>query len=280
MILRKLVGFLLILAAAAGLVFSVLGLVETWRYRPAVTKAVTDNLALFDQTLTTTQGVLTIVGQAVQTTQTGVASLQTTTQALAQAVHSTSPMLDSLVSLTGKDLPGAVGAAETSLASAQSTALLIDNVLASLTKLPFSPVAAYQPAVPLHTALAQVSASLDSLTPSLDAIHTSLANGQDNLGVVESELNKISATTQGIGSTLASAQTIVEQYTAAAKQLKANVEAAQRSAPAWVTAIAWILSFGFTWLMIVQLGLAAQGLSMLREQRPTQAQVAPIQPQS
>ena len=269
MILRRLVGFLLILAAAAGIIFSAVGLIEIWRYRPAVTKTVTDNLTLFDQTLNTTQEVLTIVGQVVQTTTVGVASLHTTTQALTQAVNSADPMLDSLISLTSKGLPAAVDATQTSLASAQSSALLIDNVLAALTGIPFSPVAAYEPAVPLHTALAQVSTSLDTITPSLTTINSSLADGKTSLSIVEAELNKISETTQGIGSTLSSAQTVVDQYKADTTQLKANVEATQRAAPAWITTITWILSFVLGWLFIAQLGLGAQGLTMLRGQRET-----------
>jgi hypothetical protein len=267
MMLRRLVGFLLIVAAVGGIIFSVVGLIEIWRYRPVVTKAVTDNLVLFEQTLNTTQGVLTIVGQTVQTTTVGVDSLQTTTLALAQAIHSTSPMLDSLTSLTSKGLPAAVGAAQTSLASAQSSALLIDNVLAALTSIPFSPVAAYKPAIPLHTALAQVSDSMNTLAPALTTINSSLAEGKANLGIVEAELNKISKTTQGIGNTLGSAQTVITQYEAATTQLKANVEATQRVAPAWMTTITWILSFVLGWLLIAQLGLGMQGLAMLRNQR-------------
>jgi hypothetical protein len=266
-IVRRLVGFLFVIAAVAGVIFSVIGLIDIWRYRPMVTLTVTDNLALFDQALNTTQDGLTIVGQVVQTTTVDVASLQTTTQALARAIHDTNPMLDSLTSLTGKDFPAAVGATQTSLASAQGSALLIDNVLAALTSIPFSPVAAYKPDVPLHTALAQVSTSLNALTPSLATINTSLADGKTNLGVVEVELNKISETTKGISNTLSSAQTVIDQYQAVTTQLKARVEATQLVAPAWMTTITWILSFVLGWLLIVQLGLCAQGLDMLRGRR-------------
>jgi hypothetical protein len=265
--LRKLIGFLFMIAAVAGIIFSVLGLIQIWRYRPMVTQTVTDNLALFDQTLNTTQQGLTIVGQVVQTTTVDIASLQTTTHALAQAIHDTNPMLDSLTSLTGKDFPAAVSATQTSLASAQSSALLIDNVLAALTSIPFSPVASYKPDIPLHTALAQVSASLDALTPSLATINTSLADGKTNLSVVEVELNNISDTTKGISDTLGSAQTVIDQYQTATAQLKLRVEATQLVAPAWMTTATWVLTFVLGWLLIAQLGLAAQGLDMLHGRR-------------
>ena len=267
MILRRLVGILLVIAAAAGIIFSLIGLVEMWRYKPVVTKTVVNNLGLCDQALSTTQDVLTIVGQVVQTTTADVASLQATTKALALAIHGANPMLDALIGLTGRDLSEAVSATQTSLASAQSSALLIDNVLAALTSIPFSPVAAYKPDVPLHTALAQVSNNLNTLIPSLDTINTSLANGKTNLGVVEDELTKISETTQGISSTLDSAQTVIDQYKTVTTQLKANVETAQRGAQTWMMAITWFLSFAFGWLMIVQLGLGVQGMDMIRGRR-------------
>ena len=107
--IKRLVGFLLVLAAVAGIIFSLTGLVAIWRYRPVVTKTVIDDLALIDQALGTTQDVLTMVGKVVQTTTMDVASIQATTEALGQTIHDTKPMLDSLISLTGKDfrLPSA-----------------------------------------------------------------------------------------------------------------------------------------------------------------------------
>ena len=266
MVLRRMVGILFVIAAAAGIIFSLFGLIELWRYRPLVTKTVVDNLALSDQALGTTQDVLTIASQVVQATSTDVATLQATTQTVAHAIHDTNPMLDSLVSLTQKDLPAAVSATQTSLASAQSSALLIDNVLTALTSIPFSPVT-YKPSVPLHTALAQVSTSLDSLLPSLAAINTSLADGQTSLGAMDVELTKISDTTHGISSTLASAQTVIDQYKATISQLMANVETAERQAPAWILAIAWILSFVLGWLLITQLGMGMQGFDFVRGRR-------------
>jgi len=266
MILRKLVGILLLLSAAGGIIFAAVGLVGIWHYRQVVTQKVVENLVLVDQALNTTQDGLSIVGKMVQTTAEDVTSLQTTTQSLAQAIHDTNPMLETLISLTKDDFPAAVGAAQTSLASAQGSARLIDSVLATLTSIPFSPVAAYKPEVPLHTALAQVSDSLNTLRPSLGTINTSLADGKTNLGVLEMELKDISVTTQGISTALGSAQSVIDQYQAVITQLKGQVEGVQRGAPTWITATAWILSFVLAWLLIAQLGLGAQGLDMLRGQ--------------
>ena len=104
MFLRRPFGFLLVIAAAVGIIFSIFGLVEVWRFKPVLVQTVDDNLALLDQTLITTEDGLTLVGQMLQTITTDVGSLHTTTLALAQAIHATNPMFDSLSLLAGKNL--------------------------------------------------------------------------------------------------------------------------------------------------------------------------------
>jgi len=270
MFLKRIIGFLLIIGAVGGIIVGLIGLIELWRYRPVVTKTVVENLALVDQTLTTTQNALILVGKVVLTTTSDVTALQASSTALAQAIQDTSPTLDSLISLTGKDFPASIKATQTSLASAQGSALVVDNVLAALTSIPFSPVGTYAPAVPLHTALGQVSASLDSLIPALDTINTSLVSDKTNIGSMQTGLTQIVDTTQGMSSSLANAQTDINQYIAVTTQLKANVETAHRDAPAWIMAIAWILSFVLGWLMIAQLGLGLQGLELMRSNHKVQ----------
>jgi uncharacterized phage infection (PIP) family protein YhgE len=265
--LRRLFGFFLVIAAVAGFIFSIFGLTQVWRYKPMLTQTVGDNLTLLNQTLTTTEDGLTSVGQMMQTITTDLGSLQTTTQALAQAIHATNPMLDSLTLLAGTKLPDAIGAMQSSLASAQGSALLIDNVLTALTSIPFLPVAQYKPAVPLHTALSQVSTSLDEIPTSLTTINTSLIAGKANLGQVEVELTKISETVKGISDNLDSALKVIEQYKKVTIQVKTRVEAAQLAAPGWITGIAWVATFFLVWLLIAQLGLYLQGVDLLRGRR-------------
>jgi hypothetical protein len=265
--IRRLVGFLFLAAAAAGFIFTVICLFEIWNYRPLVALSVTDTLALYDQTLIATQDGLTSIGQLVETTTLDVASLQATTSALAQTIHETTSTMDSLTGLTGKDLPDAIDATQTSLTSAQSSVLLIDKRLKAITRIPILPVAAYKPDVPLHTPFAQVSDSLNSIKPALVTLTSSLGTGKTNLGVVEVEFNKISETTKVISSALSNAQTVIDQYKAITILLNLRVEVTQLAFAGWISTFAWILSFLLGWLMIVQLSLCMQGLELLRGRR-------------
>jgi hypothetical protein len=264
--LKRLFGFLFIGAAAAGLIFSIIGLYEIWHYKPVVTKSVVDTLALFYQTIITTQDGLTVIDQMVSTTTNDVESLQTTSQAMGKSIRDSSQMLNSLSILTSNDFPAAIKATKQSLASAQSSALLIDNAMTTLTSIPFISLPAYNPGVPLHTALAQVSTSLDSISPAFDAITANLIDSKSNMDAVEIELNKIAGTTKEIGRTLDSAQIVIGQYKTVTSQLKVRVSAAQQVASDWIYTIACILSFVLGCSMVSQLSMCMYGLDMLRDQ--------------
>jgi hypothetical protein len=262
--IRRMISHLFIIFLAAGIIVSLAGLIAIWAYRPEVISTTTDTLAFFDQTLNTTLDGLITANKLLQTPVENMGSLETATQALAQTLHDTGPMLDTLINLTGNDFPAVVDATQTSLASAQSSALLIDNTLATLASIPFLGLGSYAPSVPLHTSLAQVSTSLNSLKPSLATIHTSLLDGKTNLGVMELEITNISASIKEIRTSLDDAQIVIDQYSLVTRQLRERVQTMQRRAPAWITTIGLILSFGLVWLIVVQLELGMQGLEKLR----------------
>jgi hypothetical protein len=265
MFLRRAANYFLVFSATAGIIFSIIGLASLWFYRPRITQAVLNNLVLIDQTLTSTQSVLVTVNQMVQNTALNVESLQATTKALSTGIHDTDPMFESLMSLTGRDLPTAISATQTSLASAQSSALLIDNAITALTNVPFSPIVPYRPAVPLHISLANVASSLDSIKPSLEKINASLGKGKTDLALVDGELTKISETTQEINGSLGNAQTEISDYRITVSQLKKNVETAESRLFSWSLGLSWILTIALVWLLVGQTGLGLHGLELIRE---------------
>jgi hypothetical protein len=264
MTLRKTAGTLLVAAAGAGIILSLLGLLAVWVYRPKVTRSVVENLALVNQGFNSTEAVLSTVDQMVQTTSADVSSLQTTTQALSLGIHDANPMFDSLMQLTGRDLPNAITSTQASLASAQSSAVLIDNTLSAISRLPIFPVPPYNPDVPLHTALQNVSTSLDNLSPSLLKINASLGSGKTDMAAVDTELSRISASTQEIGISLANAQAVLIVYKGTIRQLRSNLEGATGKLPKWILIGCWIVSLVFAWTIISQIGLGLHGLEMMQ----------------
>lgn len=91
MSLRRYFGVLLMIAAVAGLVLSIIGLVAIWRFRPALTQTVLEGLSTAEQTLAATQDGLTAVSQLVETARGDVGALQKTIDALASTIHQINP---------------------------------------------------------------------------------------------------------------------------------------------------------------------------------------------
>ncbi len=267
MSLRRYFGVLLMIAAVAGLVLSIIGLVAIWRFRPALTQTVLEGLSTAEQTLAATQDGLTAVSQLVETARGDVGALQKTIDALASTIHQINPLLDSVAGLADQDVPAMVDATQTALESARSSALFIDNFMQALASIPLLETGIYKPEKPLNTAIGEVITSLDAVAPSLSTISGSLKEGKKNLGTAEEELRKISDATGSLGDSLGDARDVLERYQQTTTGLKQQVQSAQAGAAGWITGAAWVGSLALGWLMLAQLGLGAQGYDMLRSRR-------------
>src|SRR5512142_1076511 len=108
--------------AVIALVVSLFILVKAWQLRQPITDGLTAGLDLFASTLDATSDTLTTFQQTLDTTDTNLDNLDKLAQTMGQSVHDTGPALDSLKTLTGKDLPSTLQSTENSLHAAQASA--------------------------------------------------------------------------------------------------------------------------------------------------------------
>lgn len=93
-----------------------------------------------------------------------IGNLEQTLTTTAETVESADPMLGEVSRLMKDQLPATILATQQSLATAEQSAEVIDNLLKSLSGIPLiGPSIGYQPEVPLSDALGQVADSLDGL---------------------------------------------------------------------------------------------------------------------
>jgi len=265
--IHRLIGAALVLAAALGMLFSLFGLIQVWRLKPAVVAGLGYELDVIHATVSTTAAGLVMVSDTMKTVTGNVADLQNTTIALAQSIHSTQPIMDTLVKLLGQDLPNTITATQISLNSASSSALLIDNLMGSITSLPLLGLNKYAPAVPLHTALGDVSGSLGKLTAPLIDIKANLITSKNNLGNIETEVIIMGNDIALIKGDLDSARQVILQYQKENEILLLQVDAARKSLPAWIDSLAWFFTIALIWLFITQIGLFLKGWELLTPNR-------------
>ncbi len=261
--ISRLIGGVFVVAAAAGMLFSLYGLVQIWRVQPVLVEGLTSELDLIHNTVSTTSLGLSAISDTFKTVSSNVEALQTTTLSLAQSIHGAQPMMDTLGKLVGQDLPNTINATQISLDSASASALLIDNVMGSITNLPLLGLEKYAPAVPLHTALGSVSGSLGKLTPALADMKTNLKLAQDNLGNIETEVLRMGSNIEQIKGNLENARQVIIQYQQESKVLLTQVESARKSLPGWTKSLALFLSLALIWLFITQIGLLFKGWELL-----------------
>jgi hypothetical protein len=261
--LRNLTGILLMIAATVGALLCLAGLVIVWVYRPAIAASATANVALMRGTLETTAAGLSIADQSLQRSIDSIGALQATVQTTADTIQASTPLINTMATLTSKDLPDTYVSTQAALLAAQESAKIIDQVLQTLNSLPFVSPNLYNPPVPLNVALAQVSISMRNIPGSLATMQASLDAASQNLAAIQAGITLMATDISSIQTSLEDAKAVVEQYQVVVNSLLARAQNLERRLPAWINAGYILVTIFLLWAGIAQIGLFLQGWSLL-----------------
>ncbi|MCX8062779.1 MAG: hypothetical protein N3D16_09365 [Anaerolineales bacterium] len=260
----SLIGTLLIISAALGLVLSLLGLMATLRYTPQLTVMLQGQAQLAESVMDTTAQGLEVASQALEATYLTIQTLDETVQTFSQSITDTLPLLESIGDVVGEDLPATIRSTQTSLDSAQQSAQVIDSVLRVLTAIPFFPGDPYQPEVPLHVALGDVARSLNGLPQSFREMQNNLVKSSANLATAQSDIQKVRREVVQVKSNLKQAQDILQQYQQTALTLRNQLQGLRQAIPNLMRWASLFLTLFWLWLAMAQIGLLTQGLEMTK----------------
>jgi methyl-accepting chemotaxis protein len=261
--MSRLFGSVLVVIAAFSLLASVWGLIQVWTMRQPVADAATAGVDLFAETLDTTSDALKVTSASLQTASEAFTTIERTSLSVAQTMSTTRTTVGSFASLMGKDLPGSIGATRTALKSAQASAAVADNVLATLSRIPLIGIQ-YDPAEPLSVALGDVATSLDNLPPTFGAIARNLDTTNESLDQVIASLNELPTTTEQGQRNIADAKQVVARYQGEVDGLQKLVQPIKASVAAVSTGLAVAVTFLVFWLGVTQLLVLVKGLEFLR----------------
>jgi methyl-accepting chemotaxis protein len=267
--LNRAVGYLLVIAAIIGLVFSLLGIAAVWRVKQPLTDDAMSMIELADRTLKATSDGLLLTKESLTEAMVSVISLKNTLEATSRAINATNPMLDSLSDLLTSSIPDSIYAIQNSLATAQSSARVIENFLKTVSSLPLLPIQPYNPPVPLHESLSDVSQSLDALPQSLMEMDKSLDSSRGNLILIEAEFRIMSRNVEQMNASLLDAQGVVDSYQNVVSDLQQRTANLSTNIPRWINNLAWFTTFLLILIAIAQLGLLVQGLTLINYPRIT-----------
>jgi chromosome segregation ATPase len=265
--LNRLFGPLLILAAILGLVFSLFGLVFVWRYKTIVTKSLDSSLDLVSTSLSTTAEGMALTQESLKTLSSSMQSVEGTLQTATQTIEDTRPMMDTVITLLNEDLPGTVQTIQVSLNTAYQTAQVIDSVLNTLS---FLSPNAYNPEVPLHTSLANISESLNALPVAFSQMADSLDETNHNFQTIEVDLALVQDAIRQVETSIGQYDQIIADYQVSLKTVEGEIDKLRSRLPVVTSGIAFGLTVFLVWMAIAQIGLLTQGMEMSRRRSDIQ----------
>lgn len=259
----RLVGMSLIASGLLGILLSIGGMVLVGRATSAAQQSLARQIDTLDSALSATGEGLALAGDILSDLEGTLGSLSTAVSGATRAISDTEPALVSLQALTGDSLPRTIGSTRQALASAQETARIVDNVLGTLGIFGVR----YEPEVPLHSAIGEVSDSLAPIPGSLIEVSAGLATANDNLHTLTEDLSEVATGLDRIAASVDESTAIVDEYTAVVDTLRADVAALRESAPGWINLARWGGFVLMAWFGLAQIGLLAQGRELLARDR-------------
>ena len=251
-VLKRGLGLVLIIVAAASLVLTALGIAGMWAVRGTMITAVTDTATLFSDTLRTTDKALSVASTTLDNAHTSIASLVGTTQSIASSLRDGQPAVKTVVQLLRQDLPTTIDTAHTAISSAAQTAKGIDDLLAQLARVPLLNLD-YRPSVPLADSVAGIAATLNEMPAKLQAIANNLETLSGDLSTVSNQVAGLGTTIKQIDSNLGDASSVIADYQAQVRRALPVLESIRTGAATYITLALLILAFVSAWLMVVQL---------------------------
>jgi len=261
--LKKTLAVLMVCVTSLGILLSLFFLVLTWRVRQPVTEKLQNALTQTSSILQTTIVGLDVIDQVVTNVYSTTLYLNDATAALSQTIANTGQFIDSAGSFVGEDLNNTITNTQRTLESAQSSALVIDNILTTLSSVPLIGIN-YNPSEPLSSALGKVSASLDPLQESLKSFQDNLTATRTNMQIFTDQLKLMGQNITNLNQNLAASQKVIDNYRDQVTSMKSWVDNAVTSLPTWVTTVCVVISFFILLLVMVQSAILLQAIYLLK----------------
>ena len=263
---RKIFGIGLITLAISGLLISVFALVQVWRLRLPVANQIYDGLMFAEKIVNTTSSGLDVIDTSLTNVKKSITTLEESTLTMAQSIEDTSNLIGSFSELFSGDLKDTLENTKLSVVAAQSSALIIDNLLYGLSRIPILGID-YAPPKPLNKALKEIGETLTDMPDSMEDISVSLSDSNDNLLSLKTGIDEIATSFAGFQADLTAAQTVVNDYQTNMREIKNSLDNAQEKIFNWSIWIAVILTILIIAIGVAQVAAIMQGYEMMHYQK-------------
>lgn len=260
-------GLFLVGTGVIGLILCVVGLFVHTMLIGDAERAIDRRLQVTANALTTTSAGLRSAESSLLQADTSMKAIENTLGSVSQIITDTLPTMDTLSTVVGTDMPRTIQTTQEALQSAQSTALIIDQLLGAMSGLGIITLQVYNPKVPLNTAIAQVSDSLKPLPPAMQTIHTSLKSSSGSMIRIQKDTVQMRQSMHSINESMQAAQTTIKSYRSTIASLETELKTTREALPRWFMIARWVGIFVLLWLGAAQVGLITQGYELMQRSK-------------
>ena len=261
--LNKTIALLMVVVTSLGLLLSIFILVQLWRSRPSVSDRLLSGIDQTTSFLRTTSDGLDVIGQVVNNVYSSTLIVDGSINTLVLTIEDTGEVIDLSGTFLGEELITTITNTQTALSTAQASAVVIDNIMSALSKVPLIGIK-YDPSLPLNLALAQVAESLEPIKSSLKDFKTNLETTNENMQTFNDQLELLDRNIIAINKNLNSSKTVIDEYQLQIRAMISTINQVKTTLPKGITTIYWGITIIIFWMVLIQISLLLQGIYTLR----------------
>lgn len=276
--IQRLLGIVLIGIGLTGMGLGIAGARVGRQTLDNLSAALQTSLTLAVDSLATVTDSLTMAQQTIADVNAGLTTVQVTADDVATALEGSQPMLATVATIAGEDLPNSVTAIQGAIPNAAQAADAIDRTLTTLNNfridtsigpfpIQFDLGIDYAPAVPFDEAVLAIGASLDDLPPRLAELETSLNDTAVNLETITADMHALATDLEGINTRLAEFDPLLGDFITIVTQANDNLRLIRGQVEEQVAGAKMLITVGMVWLVVSQLVPLYLGYELLTGRR-------------
>jgi hypothetical protein len=289
MVIRRLLGFIMLLTGLIIMVFSLAGMVYVGSALDDLSGSIKSTLTLTTQSLNAARSTLDFLLNTTGDIGQGLEAAVAATGSAAQTMTDSRPLIDNVSDVITQEIPEGVEGIQDALPNIIQVAAVIDNTLETLSSvgidreipLPFGgsiPLRFdlgidYNPEVPFDESLRSFQGSLDGLPESLRGLEDDLGATSANLSMLAGDLQLAADNLAGISGRFDEINPLLNQYALLVDQLDATIAQVEADIDQQLGWLRYVVIAALFFLGLTQLAPLYLGWELITGRRDTPREI-------
>jgi len=272
--IRRILGIILIGIGLSGMALGVFGAQVGREVLDSLSEGTKAGLTLAIDSLNTVTDSLALAQKTIADVNTSLQTVQTTADDVATSLDGSQPMLTTVATIAGQDLPRSIETLQAAIPNAAQAADAVDSTLTTLNRFKIDTTILgfpiqydlginYDPAVPFSQSVLEIGSSLDGLPDQLRSLETTLQDTAVNLQTISDDMHTLSTDLESINGRLVAFDPLIADYIRIVLEAEDNLRQIRGQIDEQVQSAKFIITAGMVWLVFSQIVPLYLGVELL-----------------